>query len=540
MASCLGVVTENKLIKYAKVSKEHDDIKVDAYGIMEYEDLEKAIEQIVEETDSKNIPINTNLTEEMYNKFNLFSGLSKKDVSSMLDSEFELLCEDKGYTYNALESKYVASKDFLNKDVLNVIYVSASKGDIVGKFQKMSNYRVESAVPVPIALLNLVNTTTEKNFAVVNISEKTVLTIVSNGEIYSVEMINSGMKEILDKINVEKNSYMKSYEACKMTTIYTSKTMDISSEETGYLDDIVPVLFNIITSIKSKLDETTVSINKIFITGTVSAINNVDYYFQDYFQTIKCELLTPEFIDRNSNINVKDYVEVNSALALALQGLGMGRQEVNFKNIYVKTSPVQTIKNLMTTKIDKDAFAALKNIDFKVSFSGPLTHIEGWITRLGVTCLLFLIAYTLITSFLSNSISEKQAKAENTIKETEEIIAMIDNNTMKANNKTSEYSARIVKLENINDEIKTKNKYRKVIPNLLINIMSVIPSGVQITSIENTMDDRIVISAQAAKYEQLAYFKVKLKSEGILTNLNSDSGIKQGTVVKITIEGNLP
>ena len=50
MASCLGLFLENNLIKYAKVSKSNDAIKVESFGIKFYEDVEECIKQIVEET----------------------------------------------------------------------------------------------------------------------------------------------------------------------------------------------------------------------------------------------------------------------------------------------------------------------------------------------------------------------------------------------------------------------------------------------------------------------------------------------------------
>ena len=70
--------------------------------------------------------------------------------------------------------------------------------------------------------------------------------------------------------------------------------------------------------------------------------------------------------------------------------------------------------------------------------------------------------------------------------------------------------------------------------------MSVIPEGVQLTSIENTTDKHIVIKAQALKYEQLGFFKTKLTQEDILLNIQSDSGIMQDNLIKVTIEGDLP
>ena len=69
-----------------------------------------------------------------------------------------------------------------------------------------------------------------------------------------------------------------------------------------------------------------------------------------------------------------------------------------------------------------------------------------------------------------------------------------------------------------------------------------IPKAVQLTSVENTTGKKIVIQAQSEKYEQLAYFKALLKSKGVLepTSVMSSEAVKEGSVVKIVIEGDLP
>ena len=67
MPSCLGLYIENNLIKYAKVSKEREAIKVEAFGIKFYDKLNEAIKQIISETYSFKIPISVNLSQEMYN-----------------------------------------------------------------------------------------------------------------------------------------------------------------------------------------------------------------------------------------------------------------------------------------------------------------------------------------------------------------------------------------------------------------------------------------------------------------------------------------
>ena len=47
MQNCLGIYIENNLIKYAKVSKDRDTFKVDAFGIRFFDNLNEAIKKIV-------------------------------------------------------------------------------------------------------------------------------------------------------------------------------------------------------------------------------------------------------------------------------------------------------------------------------------------------------------------------------------------------------------------------------------------------------------------------------------------------------------
>ena len=50
MASCLGLYIEKNIIKYAKVSKEHETLKVEAFGIKFYDKIGDTINQIISET----------------------------------------------------------------------------------------------------------------------------------------------------------------------------------------------------------------------------------------------------------------------------------------------------------------------------------------------------------------------------------------------------------------------------------------------------------------------------------------------------------
>ena len=60
MSTCLGLYIEENIIKYAKVTKERDQVKIDAFGVKFYENLDQVIKQIVEETFSYKTPISIN------------------------------------------------------------------------------------------------------------------------------------------------------------------------------------------------------------------------------------------------------------------------------------------------------------------------------------------------------------------------------------------------------------------------------------------------------------------------------------------------
>lgn len=117
---------------------------------------------------------------------------------------------------------------------------------------------------------------------------------------------------------------------------------------------------------------------------------------------------------------------------------------------------------------------------------------------------------------------------------------MANDDNEKIKSKTNEYKSMIKSLEEANDKITDRNRTRNIIPNLLNQIMSIIPANVQLTSIENTTGTHIVINAQSDKYEQLGYFKAKIKTDVILTNVISTAGQKDSSVVTVKIEGDLP
>ena len=542
MSSCLGIYVEENVIKYAKISKEHDIVKMETSGIKFYDNFESALEQIVNETYSYKVPISINLTNEKYNYFEMFSLLSENDMKKAIDTEFELLCDEKGYNKNILDSRFVLANIPENREKIKAIHVSANKNEISKKIQQLQKYSLRAITPLSLTIPNNIEIGVKENSAIINLESTTTITTIINGQINRVNVLENGMEDVFEKINSRENSFAKVYEILKGTTIYTVEGKNLQEDTNEYLEDIMPTLYNILNQTKDILADNIYTIDKLYITGTGAVINNIDLYFQEFFMNTKCEILKPYFI-KNVNIskeNIRDYIEVNSAISLALQGLGEGLKEINFKG----GSSFDKIKDVMNINIGgkkkKTNQSENGKFSFKLDFNEALDNTEKQMLRTVGGILLLIIIYIVGSTVINNMIEDKTNHVESVIADTKSQIAKVDEDIQTLNGKTSQYNTLIKNLEEINTKVSDENSRKNIIPNLLNGIMYRIARGAQITSIENTTDRHIVISAQAANYDQLGYFLARIKEQGILINVKSNSGVMQNGIVRMTIEGDMP
>jgi len=548
MPSCLGLYIENNLIKYAKVTKERELVKVDSFGVKFYDKIGDAINQIISETFSYKIPISINLSEETYQYFYFFNLLNKNDLKKAIETEFDSYCYEKGYNRNALETRYALVPDMQENDKLKAIYISVNKAEINKKIQDFNGNSISYIVPLAMSIPNVADIKTKENILIVNMEEHTTITTILDQKIYSVDKLEEGMETILTSISEKENSYAKAYEICKNTTIYTMEGKELLQEDENlYLQDIMPTLYNIVQKVKDFVDNSLNRIDKIYITGTATVINNIDLYFQEYFPSMTCEILKPYFIPENVKINVKDYIEVNSAIALAMQGLGYGIKNINFKKPAFTDQLPDWLKievgNKNKKEKEENAKTKIKNsFNFSFDWNAKWDSTEKWLLRTSAAILSFVIIYSVISTFLKIETDKKIKEAEDVKQDTSYQIQLAETDIQKLNNKTVDYTTATENLKNYSDEVETQLKTKNVIPLLLTRIMNVIPKGVTITSIENTTNSHIVINAQSEDYDLLGFFKGSLIVDGILSpsTVVSTSGIKQNGIVKIVIEGDLP
>ena len=543
MQGCLGIYIQNNLIKYAKISKEHNKVKVEAYGVKFYDsDLEKTIEQIVKETYSYQIPISVNIEGEQYTYSNIFNLLKKQDLEKAISTEFEFFCNNNNKNKNTLEFRRLKAPNLEDRDKVRVIYTYIDKANLVERIQLFDRYKSTSMFAVPTIIPNINKIVIQDNCVIVNIEEHTEITTVINGSVYKVDKIEQGMKGILKQIAEKENSIKRAYEICKNTTVYTKAGQNLKIEGNEYLDEIITSLLEIIEKVRENIRESEVEeINNIYITGMGLIINNIDLLFQENFIDQKCEILVPYFIEKtNVKINIKDYIEVNSAIALAMQGLEPKNQETNFSD---RGQTLQKILTVLTSDVKSSKLRVKSEKPkrtFKEVINAELDFAETTLLRVVTMLLLIIILYIAMSEFLSSAINKKIAEAEEVTQASEAEVAKITQYTTLIDDRTAEYQKVVDSIDEANSQISENFSSKNAIPNLLNKIMQNIPTGVQLLSIENASGKSITITAQANKYDQLGYFKAVLEEEGILTNITTTKGTKQGDLINITITGELP
>lgn len=552
--SSLGIYIDDGLIKYAKVQKtkdstKNDVFKVEAFNVVFYDNLERELNKIIAETGSSKTSICVNLSNEMYNYFEVIALMQKKDRAQSIKIDFETLCDEKGLSVSDLETRYLLKESETNSDKLTAIHVSVQKDEISKIANALVGKKIASVRPITTSIINLLDIDESENVVIVNLEKETKVTTIIGGMISRIDTIQAGMKDILDVINETENSERKVYEVCKNTTIYTQGSENVGDSENEHLDEIMPVLYNIVQQTKEIIEENTATIHKIYITGLGSVINNIDLYFQEYALNSKCEILKPFFLENTTlNASFKDYIEVNSAIALALDDLGeycaVG-DEFNFK----KGNSSFDLKSLTAGK------SLNTEININTDFKGPLQPIEKIFLRISAILAIALVLYFVFSKGVLNGIGKKEDEVDSKIAAVTREITKAESDIKLIQAQADHYaqvSEVLKKLEKENQE-----KLEAVpeisylaIPTMLNNITKIMPIDVTMLSLKNTEGRHIVIEVVAPDYDQIGFFKALISTNNILVNVKSSSGEKvKGYVenpdgedeewVYVTIEGDL-
>ena len=135
---------------------------------------------------------------------------------------------------------------------------------------------------------------------------------------------------------------------------------------------------------------------------------------------------------------------------------------------------------------------------------------------------------------------DKQKEVQTLIATQNEEIRKVESDIDSLNSKNTAYLSLTEELKSTNDRISDVAQRKNSIPNLLNQLMYIIPEEVQLTGISNPKDKDIAISARATEYDKLGYFLAKIKLDGILKDVISSGSTANGGYIEITIEGELP
>ena len=262
-------------------------------------------------------------------------------------------------------------------------------------------------------------------------------------------------------------------------------------------------------------------------------------YFQENFLDYKCEILAPYFIDKtNIKLNIKDYIEVNSAIALALQSMDKRTKDINFTNTSFSWSRA---KELLTSDVHIGGKSTQKG---KTNISSKITTLniqEINCIRFAYSVLCILIIYIIITVFLNGRINQRLGETQEVIEDTKAKTNVVANYNSLVQTRTKNYQTILEQLDEANRQASEVSRSKNAIPNLLSEIMFAIPKEAQILSIENTEEKHITIKAQANEYPYLGYLKSEIQNRAILINVTSTSGTREANdMIQVTIEGDLP
>lgn len=528
MGSCLGIYTGDKIIKYAKLTTDKENlISIDSYGTKSISvDKNQTIQNIIKETSSAGTPIAINLTGEIYSKIEIFKHLSKKDVESIIELEFEDVTNGDGQKQKEMTYKYVLAESTKSKDNYSATLITAER-NVIEEIIKTEGQKVKGLYPYPYIMNNIIPKG-ETNYAFISMEEETNITMVLDGITSEIKKIGIGMREVIEKLAVELGSYDKAYETCKALNVYTEDENPNNPEIESIIE---PILQEILHKIEAEILPIKKSIKRIYITGMGTLFTNIDMLFEQYFG-ITSEIVKPYFIKNMGTVkSITELVEANAAISLAYESIFNENSDINF----MAENSKKTLFNLDATaqKIDK-----LK----QNAFDGDSKSIAQGLTLANIIAATILFIYIMFVGVYNMQIKKIEKNITSKNNELTVQTKTIDEDINYINEQKEKYADINSLIKNNTDKIEGNSigKYSTYnVANFMQKIMKYIPKDIELVSIASNDNKKVTIIAKSDSYSGLGYFVSQLKLEGILTNILVKN-VEHGSNVTVTIEGVLP
>ena len=583
MPSCLGIYTDKNMIKYAKVTSVTDKvagqtITLDSYGVKFYDNIQATMDEIAEEVGMDQTTVALALSSEDYYLSQVFSNLKRKDMMDFIMSEYTEKKGENALHSSVLEMRTKVAENSGSLDKKLVMCVATSKGELANIRNNFIDYKISSISPLSVSVKNLFpNQAIDEEAIVINIEDKTSITVFHRSEIQFLDSIQLGAQEIITKLAERYNSTAKAYEACKKVSAYISDAYDMDDESRDILDVVIPVLYDIRQQVDAIITPYLKDAKKIYITGTGAIINNIDLYFSEVFLDTECEIVKPFFVYREEP-NIKEIMEVNSAIALALDGCGMSDPDLDFNAVAKKAAGVVTAKKKIeelhlkeklldykkkTVKFMKGLNAPVKKKKRNVAFDEGLLQgntevsdstneeeeenvkygrIDAGLVKLASFSASFLLTYCIAATIISNQLVTKTSDVNKEIAKANSTISLAKGDAQYLKGVADDYVEVTNKLSSVLVKINQNAQAQGNnfdIPNFLSELMFIMPSSVKVTSIDVDETGNVKMDAESGQYAQLGYFVSKLKLAKVLDDVDMEVVSDSGNI-KIIVSGVMP
>lgn len=548
MASCLGIYSNQDVVKYAKVSIDSSkNFKVDLYGtrFVSNNNRKNLINDIIDETNSKDIPVVVNPEFDNFLEVQVYEQAKNKSyINDVLRMEFEAWCEKtknepSKYSYVYEISDYKSNDNKYN-GILNV-----TERKEIQELSELVGENLASIMPSELTLHKVVPDDYE-SFVLVNLDDKLSISTVINKKLADIKTYNVGMSQIFSDLRLRLGSYQKAYEACKQVNVYTEggstndPTIEMLTEQ--MLQEVLKYVLVVVNKNRKE-------ITKVLITGAGTVFTNIDILFTEFLD-IKSEILKPEFLVNSGSIrNLAEVLETIHAISLACSYLKPEQKNINHvtkakrENFSLSTllsvfskkgAPKQKspkVDGPTVIKEPKNVIVSAINFD-KLTLYGINAVIV--VTVLLVTYIVFNMFYMQNINKMISNISDQDGKITAKISQVNSDISFINSNVSQYRSINTQVSDMVKQIE---DGAIGKTTYN--VAAFLQQIIKVIPKSIQLKTISSDDNKNIKISAQSSSYADLGYFVAQLKLEGVLNSVKINS-IQNGQTIAVEIGGELP
>ncbi len=558
MASCLGIYLNSNIVKYAKLTYDNNNnVKVESYGVRFVKESQtETLKNIIEETNSQNIPIAMNPQGDKFINYQMFDQVQNTGISAdIAKMEFDAWCEKNAKSPDKYSFVFKNAEEKNEENKFNSVLDFIEK-KFIKEYEQIGEQPVSGIYPPQLLLHKLVSKD-EKNYMLINLDNELSIDVIIDGKLKDIKFYDIGMKQILNDFAVKLGSYQKAYEACKQLNVYS----DEASTNDKLLESIAePVLQEVLRTIAAMTTRYRNKLEKVILTGSGIVFTNIDILIREYI-SIKCEILKPECINATNIRNIAEALEATSAIALANELALQPDSNLNF--LSTKSKIKKDFKNLFSgfkkqknnsvtgdKKADSDNSSKSGNgIKNKIQSSREAigAEIVGDKADFIAMCVAIIAGVGLVTYIAFTALFT--SNVNNNLKKIEKAKSDIKNSTVQVKSDISYITASTNKYKGINDRVSDvvekieNNKIGKFstynVASFLQNIIKVIPRNVQLKTITSDDNKNIIITAQSNSYADLGYFVAALKINSTLNNVKINK-ISNGDVTVIEIGGELP